>query len=136
MALNGQPVPSLDGFIQQIKQAGKGAVLQLDILRRGERNAISVGLGGAKEARAYGNSEQRIAVYGALLAEFPNTAFPILWGNNQNSLGNVYLDRAQGSRAENLESAIEAYRAALSVLSREASPQDWGADPEQSRHRL
>ena len=127
VALNGQPVPGLDGFIQQIKQAGKGAVLQLDILRRGERNAISVGLGGAKEARAYGNSEQRIAVYGALLAEFPNTAFPILWANNQNSLGIAYWHRIQGSRADNLESAIEAYRAALSVLTREASPQDWGA---------
>ena len=81
VALNGQPVPGLDGFIQQIKQAGKGAVLRLDILRRGERTAISVGLGGAKEARAYGNSEQRIAAYGALEAEFPNTAFPALWAS-------------------------------------------------------
>jgi len=41
VALNGQPAPSVDGLIQQIKQAGKGGVLQLDIWRRGERTAIS-----------------------------------------------------------------------------------------------
>jgi hypothetical protein len=127
VALNGQPVPDLDGFVQQVKRAGKGAVLQLEIWRHGERVQISAGLGGAKEARAYGNSELRIAAYGALVAEFPNAAFPVLWANCQNSLGIAYWRRVQGSRADNLESAIEAYRAALSVLSREASPQDWGA---------
>ena len=122
MALNGQPVPDLTSFIQQIKQAGKGAVFQLGIWRRGGRSAISAGLGGAKEAYAYANSEQRIAAYGAIVAEFPATAFPVLWTQSQNNLGAEYLSRVQGSRADNLESAIAAYRAALSVPSREASP--------------
>ena len=127
LALNGQPVPGLDGFIQQIKQAGKGAVLQLDIWRHGERAAISVGLGGAKEARAYGNSEQHIAVYGALLAEFPNTHFPFSGPATRTASATPIGARIQGSRAENLESAIKAYGAALSVLTREAFPQDWAA---------
>ena len=106
-------------------------MLQLDILRRGERTAISALLGGAKEARAYGNSEQRIAAYGALVAEFPNTAFPALWASNQTSLGDAYSARTHGSAAENIEAAIKAYDAVLTVLTRE-SPARLGRDPERS----
>ena len=43
----------------------------------------------------------------------------------QNNLGNAYQDRIQGSRAENLEAAIKALEAALTVRTREAFPQDW-----------
>ena len=35
------------------------------------------------------------------------------------------MDRIQGSRAENLEAAIKAFEAALTVRTREAFPQDW-----------
>ena len=37
----------------------------------------------------------------------------------------AYRSRIQGSRAENLEAAIKAYEAALTVCTREAFPQDW-----------
>jgi tetratricopeptide (TPR) repeat protein len=43
----------------------------------------------------------------------------------QNNLGNAYRDRITGDRAENLETAIAAYQAALQVCTREAFPQNW-----------
>lgn len=41
------------------------------------------------------------------------------------SLGNAYLHRVNGSRAENIELAIEAFQAALENLTREALPLEW-----------
>ena len=43
----------------------------------------------------------------------------------QNNLGNAYLDRIRGERADNLEQAIVAYEAALQVRTRDAFPQKW-----------
>ena len=43
----------------------------------------------------------------------------------QNNLGTAYWDRIQGNRAENLEAAIKASEAALTVYTREAFPQEW-----------
>ena len=37
----------------------------------------------------------------------------------------AYRSRIQGSRAENIEAAIKAYEAALTVYTREAFPQEW-----------
>ena len=41
------------------------------------------------------------------------------------SVGVSYHNRRHGVRADNLEKAIAAYEASLTVRSREASPQDW-----------
>ena len=46
----------------------------------------------------------------------------------------AYADRIRGDMAENLEKAIKAYEAALSVFTREAFP--LGGDAERSRDRL
>ena len=46
-------------------------------------------------------------------------------GRTQNNLGIAYRARVQGNRAENLEAAIKAHRAALTVFTQETSPQDW-----------
>ncbi len=43
----------------------------------------------------------------------------------RSGLGDNYQKRRQGSRADNLEAAIKAYDAALTVLTREAFPQRW-----------
>jgi len=43
-------------------------------------------------------------------------AFPQDWAWTQNDLGYAYRNRIQGSRAENIEAAIKAYEAALTVL--------------------
>ena len=55
---------------------------------------------------------------------YTREAFPQDWAMTQNNLGNAYKDRIQGSRAENLEAAIKAFEAALTVRTREASPRD------------
>ncbi|MEH1857828.1 MAG: CHAT domain-containing tetratricopeptide repeat protein, partial [Nostoc sp.] len=46
------------------------------------------------------------------------------WAMTQNNLGNAYKDRILGERAENIELAIAAFSAALSVLTRSAFPQN------------
>ena len=46
------------------------------------------------------------------------------------------LVRVRGDRADNLEKAIAAYEAALTVRTREALPRGLGEHAEQPRHRL
>ena len=57
------------------------------------------------------------------------------WAQIQHRLGGVYLSRLRGDRAENLERAIAAYEAALTVRTR-SLPGGLGEDAEQSRDRL
>lgn len=47
------------------------------------------------------------------------------WAVLQTNLANVYCDRIKGSRAENLEAAIEAYQLALKVFTKELFPEEW-----------
>jgi len=42
-------------------------------------------------------------------------------------IGNAYYDRRQGNRADNLEKAIAAYEAALTVRIREALSREWAS---------
>lgn len=44
-----------------------------------------------------------------------------------NALGIAYQDRIRGSRADNIEAAIKALEAALTIRTRDALPQDWAA---------
>ena len=48
-----------------------------------------------------------------------------MFAQTQYNLANAYSDRINGSRAENLEQAIEFYRAALTVYTLEDFPEDW-----------
>jgi CHAT domain-containing protein len=123
--VNGNPAPNVNEFIQQIKQMGRGAELQLDIWRRGERMSLSARLGSAKEKAKEASPEQLIEAYNAILAVFNKDTFPILWARAKDGLGFAYWKRIRGSRAENIEAAIKAYQAALTVYTREAFPEDW-----------
>ena len=51
--------------------------------------------------------------------------FPEQWAMTQHNLALAYSDRINGSRAENLERAIEFYEAALTVRTLEDFPKDW-----------
>ena len=42
-------------------------------------------------------------------------AFPQDWATTQNNLAAAYCDRIEGSKADNVEAAIKAYEAALTV---------------------
>src|SRR5438128_105262 len=50
---------------------------------------------------------------------------PELWGALQNELGNSLLQNRSADRAPNIELAIQAYKAALEVQTREAFPLEW-----------
>ncbi|MGH7999935.1 MAG: CHAT domain-containing protein, partial [Brasilonema sp.] len=58
---------------------------------------------------------------------YTQQAFPQDWAMTQNALGIAYVDRITGEKAENIELAIAAYSAALSVYTQQAFPQDWAA---------
>ena len=121
------PFPASTGFIQQIKQAGKGAVLRLDILRHGERNAISVGLGGAEKKPVHMEIANSASLLIAPWERNSRTRISRSLGRRQNGVGVAFRRITGQPGRKSGKAAIEAYRAALSVLSREASPQDWGA---------
>jgi tetratricopeptide (TPR) repeat protein len=50
---------------------------------------------------------------------------PYDWAWTQNNLGNTYWSRIRGERSDNLEKAIAAFEAALTVFTREAQPIEW-----------
>jgi CHAT domain-containing protein/glutaminase len=47
------------------------------------------------------------------------------WAQTQNNLGNAYYSKIRGEKAENIESAIASYTAALKVRTREVFPEQW-----------
>lgn len=71
------------------------------------------------------NLEIAIIGYEIIATVFTYEAFPELWADTQNNLGNSYLYRIQGDRAENLEQAIAFHKAALQVYTRELFPKEW-----------
>ena len=75
--------------------------------------------------------EQIAALEAALRLEPQIRQWPLQASREQvrgmllSGLGDSYQKRRQGNRADNLEAAIKAYEAALTVFTREAFPQDW-----------
>jgi len=59
------------------------------------------------------------------LTVYTPEAYPGDWAITKHNLGIAYSDRVLGNRAENIEAAIEAYKAVLTVWRREAFPQQW-----------
>jgi CHAT domain-containing protein len=72
-------------------------------------------------------SEQEIQELEKIIETLSPESFPEEWANSQLILGNIYLFRIPGDRAENLEKAIEFYQKALQVFTREAFPREWAA---------
>ncbi|MDZ8227687.1 CHAT domain-containing protein, partial [Nostoc sp. ChiVER01] len=56
---------------------------------------------------------------------FTPEALPFEWAITQNNLGIAYRDRIKGDRADNIENAIAAFTAALTVRTSEALPIEW-----------
>ena len=78
--------------------------------------------------------EEKIALgEQALALEPPLKNWPLQDGRDRiigrllSEVGFAYDDRGVGDRADNLEKAIAAYEAALTVLTREASEREWAA---------
>ena len=71
------------------------------------------------------NLEIAIAGYEAITLFFTNGAFPFELALTQMNLGNVYIDRIKGEKAENIERTIQCCQQALSVFTREVFPTNW-----------
>jgi tetratricopeptide (TPR) repeat protein len=72
--------------------------------------------------RAY-NIEIAIAGYQIVLSHREPGSEKL--AQTQNNLANAYYSRIRGEKAENIESAIASYTAALEVRTREAFPEQW-----------
>ncbi|GBE98160.1 tetratricopeptide repeat protein [Microcystis aeruginosa NIES-298] len=75
-----------------------------------------------KKAKKYEEAE---TIYQKVLNVYSEQNFSQKWAKIQNSLGNVYLDKNQGSKADNLERAISCFNSALEVYTRESFPSEW-----------
>ncbi|ARI83124.1 CHAT domain-containing protein [Microcystis aeruginosa] len=75
-----------------------------------------------KKAKKYEEAE---TIYQQVLNVYSEQKFSQKWAKIQNSLGNVYLDKNQGSRADNLERAISCFNSALEVYTRDSFPYEW-----------
>jgi CHAT domain-containing protein len=59
------------------------------------------------------------------LATFTRDKYPIEWAQTQTNLGLAYLDRIEGDQKDNVELAIQTFRAALEVYTRHDFPREW-----------
>ncbi len=69
--------------------------------------------------------EEAETIYQQVLNVYSEQKFSQKWAKIQNSLGNVYLDKNQGSKADNLERAISCFNSALEVYTRDSFPSEW-----------
>ncbi len=70
-------------------------------------------------------SNMEIAITGYEVVLYTREDFPYEWAMTQNSLGVAYSNRILGKKAENIENAIAAFTAALTVRTCEAFPEGW-----------
>ncbi|GCE58173.1 CHAT domain-containing protein [Microcystis aeruginosa] len=75
-----------------------------------------------KKAKKYEEAE---TIYQQVLNVYSEQKFSQKLAKIQNSLGNVYLDKNQGSKADNLERAISCFYSALEVYTRDSFPSEW-----------
>ena len=75
-----------------------------------------------KKSKKYEEAE---TIYQQVLNVYSEQKFSQKWAKIQNSLGNVYLDKNQGSKADNLERAISCFNSALEVYTRDSFPEQW-----------
>nr|NCR42694.1 tetratricopeptide repeat protein [Microcystis aeruginosa W13-11] len=75
-----------------------------------------------KKAKKYEEAE---TIYQQVLNVYSEQKFSQKWAKIENSLGNVYLDKNQGSKADNLERAISCFNSALEVYTRDSFPYEW-----------
>src|SRR5262249_49842251 len=93
--------------------------IRLEILRQKQAVTVSAKLIGASAGAALGiagggadliiSSEKRIAEL------FPLADFPLEWAHAQDNIALAYTERPDGDKAENAETSIPYYEAALSV---------------------
>lgn len=125
-------------LVSHLKQLNESLLDALPLIadklasKSGDREGVSVLL------NAYGESVSRLKVgvrefnielglraYQAALLACKHSHSQKQWAATQNNIGNAYLNRIRGDRAENLDQAIFAYELALQVRTPYAFPRDW-----------
>ena len=87
------------------------------------RNNAAVALNQARHGNMAENNNRAIAIHeGTLAVVVPGSTD---WAMAQNNLGNAWQNMPTGDRGENLQRAIEAYEAALTVRTKVAHPVAW-----------
>jgi len=69
--------------------------------------------------------EKAIQMCRSALEIFTREAYPVEWALIQNNLGNNYIYRIRGKRADNIERAISALQSALQIWTHEKFPEKW-----------
>jgi len=94
-----------------------------------ERGLVHLGLGLAMWNLPVGDSAvsriQAVEHYQAALEVLDQQSFPVDWARTQVILGDLFRDRLDGDRTENLAVAMSHYREALQVFGREKWPIQW-----------
>jgi tetratricopeptide (TPR) repeat protein len=72
-----------------------------------------------------GSQEEGLVALQQAVRRLPRERYPKQWGTVQHDLGVTYRARQSGNPAENVEQAIAAYEAALTVRSPEGDPDNW-----------
>jgi membrane-associated protease RseP (regulator of RpoE activity) len=125
LELDGIPVGPLEEFVPALQRIGAGNVATLGLLRGNERLTVNPTLARAADIpRAASDlTERKIEASEIIVRIFKQETFPQEWAQTQNQLGIAYWSRTGGDRADNLEKAIAAYEAALTVRTREGLPE-------------
>lgn len=119
-------ITSLERLLTQVEQVSR---LFLPLVLKGksdeEVGALKAILQELKQLARSNETPYRISVIRQALGQIYREDSPPLWALLQAELGLAYLDSATGDRAQNLEQAIKAFTAALSVWTQTYYPEAW-----------
>ncbi|HZV20649.1 MAG TPA: aspartyl protease family protein, partial [Hyphomicrobiales bacterium] len=125
VSLDGKIVLTKEAFMRAIRSKKPTGIIQLEILRRGERRTITATLGEAPKPIGKGYSiELAMAAEEAIAEIFPREKFPVEWAVARANFGR-YVSLSSKRDADTIEKAIEAYEAALSVLELRSRERIW-----------
>ncbi len=134
LALDDIAGPQFNIFVQAIRKKKPSGIVRLEIMRRGEHRTLTATLIGAVAASKLGmkgaSAEHASAAEEAIAEIFPREKFPLEWAIARSNAGYHASLLITGTVADNLERAIEAYEAALSVPEFRTRKQMWAGAQE------
>jgi predicted aspartyl protease/tetratricopeptide (TPR) repeat protein len=134
LALDDMAVLNAEAFILGIRRHKPNETVHLKILRRSKRVVAAATLTGSADGVKLDISgdaaERTIAGENAVLNIFRADDSPEEWAIAHYYLAGAYTQRIEGTTAENLEQAIKAYEAALSIPAFRAHAAEWATAQE------
>jgi tetratricopeptide (TPR) repeat protein len=138
LALDGEPVTGVLLFLDALGPKSLSDPINLTLWRDGRPSPVTVRLIASDGMeRLYNFSglrklhlEEILQSESLIAQKFSRELYPEEWLRVKLSLASAYFDREQGNRAENVEQSIQAYEAALTVLTPSSKPKEWAAAKE------